>query len=162
MIILIIYMLNISVLCIVYSIGILCKPPPPKLRPFHDPWPPSPPNPPLSSHSVPMAAWRGVVSYSVMLILYCTPTSQILRKMALMANQHDGIWKGGGTQPLVQKSSPRWRSFSYLLSLISYLLSHISYLLSLISYLLTLSSSYLQMALVYKKLPIGVPFNSPA
>ena len=31
------------------------------------------------------------LSYSVMLIFYCMPTSQILRKMALMANQHDRI-----------------------------------------------------------------------
>ena len=32
------------------------------------------------------------LSYSVMLILFCTPTSRILRKMGLMANQHDKIW----------------------------------------------------------------------
>ena len=38
------------------------------------------------------------LSYSVMLILYCTPTSRILRKMELMANKHDKIWKRGGPQ----------------------------------------------------------------
>ena len=48
----------------------------------------------------------------------------------------------GVKQLLVQKSSTRWRSVCYLLSLISYLLSHISYLLSLISYLLFYLLSY--------------------
>ena len=43
----------------------------------------------------------------------------------------------GFPQLLVQKSSTRWRSFCYLLSVISYLISHISYLLSLIFYLLS-------------------------
>ena len=42
---------------------------------------------------------------------------------------------------LVQKSSARWCSFSYLLSHISYILSLISYLISLISYLLSLTAA---------------------
>jgi len=45
------------------------------------------------------------------------------------------------SQPLVQKSSARWRSLSYL---------NLSYLI-----LTNLILSYLKMALMYKKLPMG-------
>ena len=79
-----------------------------------------------------LSCWFAKPMYRYKLFLYCTSTSRIVRKMALMTNQHDRIWKGGGTQPLIQKSSARWPH-----SLISSLLS------------------YLKMALMYKKLPMG-------
>ena len=74
----------------------------------------------------------------------------------------------GLAQPLVQKSSSRWRSFSYRLSLISYLISLISYLLALIlSYLkmaLKCTNRWRQIAILGPKTGSGscnTPFKSP-
>ena len=59
------------------------------------------------------------------------------------------MYRNSSGIPGVQKSSARWRSFSFLLSLISYLLSLISYLISLNSYLLSVICYLLSVILSY-------------